>query len=116
MTFAELLAQPGVAEVSTLRGRFGFMAYHGGSLEEATDVIASAAAEASGASYYGVHQPADLQWHIPSILIETAFISNPAEERKLNDSAHQDQLANAILRGIKAYFAKNPPLSKNPSV
>ncbi len=53
---------------------------------------------------------------IPSILIETAFISNPAEERKLNDSAHQEQLANAILRGIKAYFAKNPPLSKNPSV
>nr|WP_315598705.1 N-acetylmuramoyl-L-alanine amidase [uncultured Cupriavidus sp.] len=53
---------------------------------------------------------------IPSILIETAFISNPEEERKLNDEAHQEQLANAILRGIKAYFAKNPPLSKNPSV
>jgi len=53
---------------------------------------------------------------IPSILIETAFISNPEEERKLNDDAHQEQLANAILRGIKAYFAKNPPLSKNPSV
>ncbi|MGO4279324.1 N-acetylmuramoyl-L-alanine amidase [Cupriavidus sp. OV038] len=53
---------------------------------------------------------------IPSILIETAFISNPEEERKLNDDAHQEQLANAILRGIKAYFAKNPPLAKNPSV
>jgi len=53
---------------------------------------------------------------IPSILIETAFISNPEEERKLNDDAHQEQLANAILRGIRAYFAKNPPLSKNPSV
>lgn len=53
---------------------------------------------------------------IPSILIETAFISNPEEERKLNDDAHQEQLANAILRGIKAYFAKNPPLSRNPSV
>ncbi|WP_423196202.1 MULTISPECIES: N-acetylmuramoyl-L-alanine amidase [unclassified Cupriavidus] len=53
---------------------------------------------------------------IPSILVETAFISNPEEERKLNDDAHQDQLANAILRGIKAYFARNPPLSKNPSV
>ncbi|GJG93836.1 N-acetylmuramoyl-L-alanine amidase [Cupriavidus pauculus] len=53
---------------------------------------------------------------IPSILIETAFISNPEEERKLTDDAHQEQLANAILRGIKAYFAKNPPLSKNPSV
>ena len=53
---------------------------------------------------------------IPSILIETAFISNPEEERKLNDDSHQEQLANAILRGIKAYFARNPPLSKNPSV
>lgn len=64
--FAQLLAHSGVEEVSELRGRFGFMAYHGGSLEVATDVIARAAAEQSGASYYGVHQPADLQWHIPS--------------------------------------------------
>ncbi|WP_420998421.1 N-acetylmuramoyl-L-alanine amidase [Cupriavidus sp. 30B13] len=53
---------------------------------------------------------------IPSILVETAFISNPEEERKLNDDAHQEQLANAILRGIRNYFARNPPLSKNPSV
>ncbi|MDF3836100.1 N-acetylmuramoyl-L-alanine amidase [Cupriavidus basilensis] len=53
---------------------------------------------------------------IPSILVETAFISNPEEERKLNDESHQDQLANAILRGIRNYFARNPPLSKNPSV
>ena len=70
--FAELLAHPGVEEVVELRGSFGFMAYHGGSLEEATDVIAQAAAEASGASYYGVHQPADLQWHIPSTQIDPA--------------------------------------------
>jgi len=53
---------------------------------------------------------------IPSILVETAFISNPDEERKLNDESHQEQLANAILRGIRNYFAANPPLSKNPSV
>ncbi|MDF3888045.1 N-acetylmuramoyl-L-alanine amidase [Cupriavidus basilensis] len=53
---------------------------------------------------------------IPSILVETAFISNPEEERKLNDENHQEQLANAILRGIRNYFARNPPLSKNPSV
>ncbi len=53
---------------------------------------------------------------IPSILIETAFISNPDEERKLTNEAHQEQLANAILRGIRNYFARNPPLSKNPSV
>ncbi len=64
--FAELLATTGVQEVCDLRSRIGFMAYHGGSLEEQTDVIACRAAERSGASYYGVLQPDDLQWHIPS--------------------------------------------------
>ena len=64
--FRELLAMPGVREVCTLRGQLGFMAYHGGSLEEMTDVIASQAAERSGASYYGVLQPAGQQHHIPS--------------------------------------------------
>jgi N-acetylmuramoyl-L-alanine amidase len=49
---------------------------------------------------------------IPSILIETAFISNPEEEAKLTDDAYQDRMADAVLRGIKKYFAKNPPLSK----
>ncbi len=50
---------------------------------------------------------------IPSILIETAFISNPEEEAKLTDNGYQDQIAEAILRGIKRYFAKNPPLAKS---
>ena len=50
---------------------------------------------------------------IPSILIETAFISNPEEEAKLTDDAYQDQMADAVLSGIKKYFAKNPPLSKS---
>jgi phage replication-related protein YjqB (UPF0714/DUF867 family) len=67
--FAELLASPGVEEICDLRGRLGFMAYHGGHLEEMTDVIARAAAERSGASYYGVHQPKGLDWHIPSIKV-----------------------------------------------
>ncbi len=49
---------------------------------------------------------------IPSILVETAFITNPDEERKLNDNAHQDKLVSAILSGIKKYFAANPPLAK----
>lgn len=72
MMFAELLAHPGVEEVYVPRGRFGFMAFHGGSLEAMTDVIAQAAAEAAGASYYGVHQPADLTWHIPSTRVDPA--------------------------------------------
>lgn len=50
---------------------------------------------------------------IPSILIETAFISNPEEEARLNDEAYQDRMAEAILRGIRRYFAKNPPLAKS---
>jgi N-acetylmuramoyl-L-alanine amidase len=49
---------------------------------------------------------------IPSILIETAFISNPNEERRLNDKNYQMKLANAILGGVKRYFAQNPALSK----
>jgi phage replication-related protein YjqB (UPF0714/DUF867 family) len=64
--FAELLAMTGVQEVCELRSHIGFMAYHGGSLEEQTDVIASRAAERSGASYYAVLQPDDVQLHIPS--------------------------------------------------
>lgn len=50
---------------------------------------------------------------IPSILVETAFISNPDEEKRLKDRAYQDKLAEAILAGIKHYFADNPPLARS---
>jgi len=50
---------------------------------------------------------------IPSILVETAFISNPDEETRLNDAAYQEKIAHAILRGVKSYVAKNPPLSRS---
>ena len=46
---------------------------------------------------------------IPSILVETAFISNPSEEKRLNDRAYQDRLARAMLTGIKRYLEKHPP-------
>ncbi len=49
---------------------------------------------------------------IPSILVETAFISNPSEERRLNDEDYQMKIATAILNGAKRYFAQNPALSK----
>jgi N-acetylmuramoyl-L-alanine amidase len=52
---------------------------------------------------------------IPSVLVEAAFISNPDEEVKLNSVAYQDQLASALMRGIEAYFSKNPPLARNRS-
>jgi N-acetylmuramoyl-L-alanine amidase len=50
---------------------------------------------------------------IPSILVETAFISNPDEERKLADAEYRKELVEALLSGIKRYFAKNPPLARN---
>lgn len=51
---------------------------------------------------------------VPSILVETAFISNPQEERRLNDEAYQDKLARAILEGIRDYVAKHPPRPASP--
>ena len=53
---------------------------------------------------------------IPSVLVETAFISNPDEERRLNSEAYQSDLANALLKGIVNYFSQNPPLARNRSV
>ena len=53
---------------------------------------------------------------IPSVLVETAFISNPEEEKRLRSSAYQEQLADALMRGITRYFAKNPPLARSRSV
>ena len=53
---------------------------------------------------------------IPSILVETAFISNPEEEKKLRNKAYQDKMAKAMLDGIKRYFSKNPPLSRSKIV
>lgn len=50
---------------------------------------------------------------IPSILIETAFISNPEEEAKLNDERYQEKMAEAIVRGIRQYFIKHPPGPKS---
>ena len=50
---------------------------------------------------------------IPSILVETAFISNPDEEAKLRDEAYQDKLVQALYTGIVRYFARNPPLARD---
>jgi N-acetylmuramoyl-L-alanine amidase len=50
---------------------------------------------------------------IPSVLVETAFISNPEEEAKLRSEVYQIQLADALMRGIARYFSKNPPLARS---
>ena len=52
----------------------------------------------------------------PSVLVETAFISNPEEEQRLRSSAYQERLADALMRGITRYFARNPPLARSRSV
>jgi phage replication-related protein YjqB (UPF0714/DUF867 family) len=68
--FAELLAHPGVTERVRLASSFGFMAFHGGSLERGTAEIAVRAAAACGASLYTVEQPDDFRWHLPSHLVD----------------------------------------------
>lgn len=68
-TFRRMLARDGVVERCTLASRFGFMAFHGGELEQRTEIIASAAAEASGASLYTVEHPGPDVQHFPSIIV-----------------------------------------------
>jgi phage replication-related protein YjqB (UPF0714/DUF867 family) len=80
--FAELLAHPGVTEELELRSPVGFLAFHGGSLEQGTDDIAREAARLAGASLYAVVQPPDLRWHIPSKLFDPAV--SPALRRFLD--------------------------------
>ena len=65
-SLSALLREPGVTEVSRLRSRFGFLAIHGGGLEEMTDVIAERAAKAAGASVYVVRHPHRYPHHLPS--------------------------------------------------
>jgi N-acetylmuramoyl-L-alanine amidase len=49
---------------------------------------------------------------IPSVLVETAFISNPEEEQRLVSAHYQNDLADALMKGIERYFSRNPPLAK----
>ncbi|HWM21242.1 MAG TPA: poly-gamma-glutamate hydrolase family protein [Ilumatobacteraceae bacterium] len=97
--FDELLALPGVEEHCELRSAFGFMAYHGGALEEATDVVARAAAEQAGASYYGVHQPDGMRHHIPSTKIRPQ-----ASEPLARFIGHVDVVVTIHGYGRRGYF------------
>ena len=81
---------------SVLKQIGGFAVLHKGKVEQASFAVLKAP-------------------DIPSILVETAFISNPQEEARLNDDGYQDRIAEAILRGIKEYFSKNPPVARRVS-
>jgi len=98
--FAELLAHADVREECTLRGRFGFLAFHGGALEEVTDLVAREAAERSGASYYGVILPPDRKWHVPSHLVSR-------DESPVLDGflSHVDTVVTVHGYGRRGYFA-----------
>lgn len=74
--FARLLSHPGVRQELELRSGFGFLAFHGGSLERGTDDIAGRAAAESGSSYYAVVMPPEFRWHIPSKRVDPA-VSEP---------------------------------------
>ncbi len=71
-SLSELLADPGITEETTLRSRFGFMAIHGGGLEQMTDVIAERAADAADASLYVVRHPDHYGHHLPSACYRAA--------------------------------------------
>jgi N-acetylmuramoyl-L-alanine amidase len=53
---------------------------------------------------------------IPSVLVETGFISHPEEELRLASEVYQEQLAEALMRSIERYFQRNPPLARNRTV
>lgn len=66
MELSELLTYDDVTEECVIRSTFGIMAFHGGALEEMTDIIAKEVAHLTGASYYGIQLPDNLEWHISS--------------------------------------------------
>jgi len=78
-SFSALLSEPGVTELSLLRSRFGFLAIHGGGVEQMTDVIAERAADAAAASVYVVRHPDRYPHHLSSVLFD------PKESPRLSE-------------------------------
>jgi phage replication-related protein YjqB (UPF0714/DUF867 family) len=105
--FDELLAHPGVEEISVLRStRLGFMAFHGGSLEQVTDQVALVAAERSDSSVYAVVQPVGFRWHLPSTQIDpahspalTAFLDHVDVAVAIHGFGRQTLFASLLLGG-----------------
>lgn len=107
----ELLATEGVEETCELRSRVGLMAFHGGSLEVMTDVVASAAAELADASLYAIRQPWGLRWHIPSNQID------PSHSRAMEAFLSHVDVAIAVHGwGTDGFTADPAPLAFEPGV
>jgi phage replication-related protein YjqB (UPF0714/DUF867 family) len=110
----DLLAHPGVEEECVLRSRFGFMAFHGGNLERGTDLVASEAAGASGASLYAVRQPADLRWHVPSTAFDparsdhlAAFLDHVEVVVTVHGYGRQGMFTSLLLGGGNRHLARH---------
>ncbi|MEM7338040.1 MAG: poly-gamma-glutamate hydrolase family protein [Actinomycetota bacterium] len=100
ISFGELLDRPGVTERVDLRGRFGFLAFHGGNLERTTEQIAAEAAARSGSSFYGVLQPRGMRHHIPSTKVDPAEAPNLAAFLD-----HCDHVVAVHGYGLQGHFA-----------
>lgn len=105
---------PGVIEECELRSRFGFMAYHGGGLEETTDVIARRAASDAGASYYGVVHPPDWSLHLPSTRIDpdhsaamTAFLDHVDMVVTVHGFGRRTLMTSLLLGGRNRALARH---------
>ncbi len=112
--FSTLLSRPGISEVLTLRSRFGFMAFHGGWLEEVTDDIASEAALRTGASVYAVLQGPDDQWHLPSHLVRpdespslAAFLDHVDVAISIHGFGRPDLMRSVLLGGRNRDLAEH---------
>lgn len=112
--FATLLTQPGVVEICELRGKVGFMAYHGGALEVMTDVIASRAAQESGASLYAVLQPEGMRDHLSSTKVSpteseqlAAFIAHVDVVITLHGFGQRGLFTSLLLGGQNRPFAEH---------
>ena len=109
LSFAELLATPGVEELCELRSSFGILAFHGGNLEKTTDDIALIAAERAGASVYVVRQPDGVREHIASSKVASptldTFVEHVSECVAVHGYGRQGLWTSLLLGG------KNRPLA-----
>lgn len=102
----QLLGRSDVTEECTLRSRFGFMAYHGGTLERTTDTVAREAAAASGSSYYGLVQEATEATHFASTSIVpehsprfSAFLAHVGVVISVHGFGRHDRRRSVLLGG-----------------
>ena len=112
--FAELLSRPGVEERCELRGRVGFMAYHGGNLEVMTDVIAAAAARRADASCYAVVQPPPMRDHLSSTKVRpsesdrlAAFLEHVDIVITVHGFGRRGMFSSLLLGGRNRDFARH---------